>query len=106
MNRDEEMLLKAFAAGELVSEVAEAKKANLLRAAEACLKKDKRINIRLAGRDLEALQRIALREGMPYQTLIASILHKFVSGQLEDLATKDEKPKPEVWRIRATRYPD
>lgn len=45
-------------------------------------KKDKRINIRLAGNDLEHLQKIAVQEGLPYQTLIASLIHKYVTGRL------------------------
>jgi len=43
------------------------------------LKKDKRVNIRISSKDLEGLQVIALQEGLPYQTLMASILHKFVA---------------------------
>jgi predicted DNA binding CopG/RHH family protein len=50
--------------------------------AEATFKKDARINIRLSSRDLRALQARALREGIPYQTLVSSVLHKFVDGQL------------------------
>jgi predicted DNA binding CopG/RHH family protein len=50
--------------------------------AEATLKKDARINIRLSSRDLRALQARALKEGIPYQTLVSSVLHKFVDGQL------------------------
>jgi predicted DNA binding CopG/RHH family protein len=52
--------------------------------AEATFKKDARINIRLSSRDLRALQVRALQEGMPYQTLVSSVLHKFVDGQLID----------------------
>ncbi len=48
----------------------------------ATLKKDARINIRISSRDLRALQARALREGIPYQTLVSSVLHKFVDGQL------------------------
>jgi len=43
--------------------------------------KDKRINIRIAGKDLEEIQKKALEEGIPYQTLISSILHKYASGR-------------------------
>lgn len=43
-------------------------------------KKDARINIRIASRDLRALQKRALAEGIPYQTLVASILHKYAEG--------------------------
>ena len=50
--------------------------------ASATLAKDKRINIRIASRVLEGLQIRALEEGIPYQTLVASILHKFVAGRL------------------------
>jgi len=50
--------------------------------AEATFKKDARINIRISSRDLRALQARALKEGIPYQTLVSSVLHKFVDGQL------------------------
>ena len=53
--------------------------------AAATLIKDKRINIRLSSRDLEDVQTRAAEEGMPYQTLIASILHKYVSGRLIEI---------------------
>ncbi len=55
--------------------------------AKNSLKKDQRINIRLASKDLMGLQKKAMREGLPYQTLISSVLHKYVTGQL--------KPAPE-----------
>ncbi len=48
------------------------------------LKKNKKINIRISENDLSALQRRAAREGIPYQTLIGSVLHKFVSGFLKE----------------------
>ena len=54
--------------------------------AEATFKKDARINIRLSSRDLRALQARALKEGIPYQTLVSSVLHKFVDGQLVEKA--------------------
>lgn len=53
--------------------------------ATATLTKDKRINIRLSSRDLEDVQTRAAEEGMPYQTLIASVLHKYVSGRLVEV---------------------
>jgi len=45
---------------------------------------DRRVNIRLSAGDLQDIQVRALEEGMPYQTLIASILHKYVTGRLEE----------------------
>jgi predicted DNA binding CopG/RHH family protein len=56
--------------------------ARLRAAAEATLLKNKRVNIRISSRDLEGLQSRAAEEGVPYQTLMASVLHKFVSGRL------------------------
>ena len=47
-------------------------------------KKDKRINIRISTKDLEGIQKKALEEGLAYQSLIASILHKYVSGRLSE----------------------
>jgi predicted DNA binding CopG/RHH family protein len=52
--------------------------------ARDALKKDKRINIRLNEKDLESIQNIAVDEGIPYQTLISSLIHKFVTGKLID----------------------
>jgi predicted DNA binding CopG/RHH family protein len=52
--------------------------------AHATFRKDTRINIRISSKDLEELQKRALEEGIPYQTLIASILHKYASGRLVD----------------------
>ncbi|MBD3816772.1 MAG: hypothetical protein IE913_10060 [Halothiobacillus sp.] len=83
---DEQTLLSAFEAGELTSDFTEERRQQLMAIAESSVKKDKRINIRLAQRDLEAIQRRAMQEGLPYQTLIASILHKYASGSLKDLS--------------------
>ena len=56
--------------------------AALKQGADNYIKKDKRISIRVYGSDLEQIKRIAMQEGLPYQTLITSILHKFATGQL------------------------
>ncbi|MHC1729063.1 MAG: CopG family antitoxin [Syntrophobacteraceae bacterium] len=52
--------------------------------ASATFKKDKRINIRISQKDLAAIQKKALEEGIPYQTLISSVLHKYISGRLTE----------------------
>jgi predicted DNA binding CopG/RHH family protein len=52
--------------------------------ARATFRKDRRVNIRISAKDLEALQKRAIREGMPYQTLISSVLHKYASGALKE----------------------
>ena len=48
------------------------------------LRKDKRVNIRISSRDLESLQTKAVEDGIPYQTLMASVLHRFVAGRLRE----------------------
>ena len=55
--------------------------------AKATFKKDRRVNIRISTKDLEAIQNRAMEEGIPYQTLIASLLHKYVSGRLVERKT-------------------
>jgi predicted DNA binding CopG/RHH family protein len=50
--------------------------------ARAAFRKNKRVNIRISEKDLIDLQKLALREGIPYQTLISSVLHKYISGTL------------------------
>jgi predicted DNA binding CopG/RHH family protein len=50
--------------------------------ARATFRKDKRVNIRISEKDLLNLQKHAVRQGIPYQTLISSVLHKYVSGGL------------------------
>jgi len=52
--------------------------------ARAAFRKGKRVNIRISEKDLLDLQRRALRDGIPYQTLISSVLHKYVSGALAE----------------------
>ena len=52
-------------------------------AAKNTLKKDKRVNIRISERDLSSIQKIALEEGIPYQTLISSVLHKYVNKKIK-----------------------
>jgi len=50
--------------------------------ARATLRKDKRVNIRMAERDLVRFQKTAVQEGLPYQTFLSSILHKYINGRL------------------------
>ena len=55
--------------------------------AKATVRKDKRVNIRMSEKDLIGLQKKAMEEGLPYQTLISSVLHKYVNGRLVDKAS-------------------
>ena len=84
LNKEERELLKDFESGDFKSVLTPSRKKSLQAAAEETIRKDKRINIRISSRDLESLQRKALKEGMPYQTLVSSILHKYVSGSLSE----------------------
>jgi len=52
--------------------------------AKNTFKKNKRVNIRMSEIDLELLREKALIEGLPYQTLMSSVLHKYVTGRLQD----------------------
>ena len=84
LDQDERELLEAVESGALRS-IATPDLLNQLReSAQATGKKNQRINIRLSGTDLEALRVRALRLGIPYQTLISSILHRYVNGDLRD----------------------
>ena len=77
-------LLRAYEAGELKSVATKEELARLRAAARATATKDRRVNIRLSSGDLMDIQARALEEGIPYQTLIASVLHKYVSGRLTE----------------------
>jgi len=52
--------------------------------AKNTMRKDKRVNIRISSRDLEQLQTMAMEDGIPYQTLMSSILHRFLTGKLAE----------------------
>ncbi|MFZ5858081.1 MAG: antitoxin [Chloroflexota bacterium] len=83
LQQDELELLASYEADEWTSAKKLSEQKEQYRAyARATFSKDKRVNIRIASKDLVSLQRRAIREGIPYQTLISSVLHKYVSGML------------------------
>jgi predicted DNA binding CopG/RHH family protein len=85
LDKEERELLQSVEAGEWESVPGkEAALEGYREYARATFKKDRRVNIRMSTKDLEALQKRALEEGIPYRTLISSILHKYVSGWLRD----------------------
>jgi len=81
---DEDEILKSFDDGEWQSVGDPHRRIDLKEYARATLLKDKRITLRLSSGDLMAIQSIAVEEGIPYQTLISSIVHKYVTGRLVD----------------------
>jgi predicted DNA binding CopG/RHH family protein len=84
LDPEEQTLLEELENEEWVSAVAAPNSfAELKEAALNTQRKDKRVNIRISERDLTSIQKIALEEGIPYQTLISSVLHKFVNRKLE-----------------------
>lgn len=85
LDREESEILEALESGKVrrAKDSSDIQKRHQLYA-EAMLKKDARINIRLPSKDLRGLQKKALAEGIPYQTLVASILHKYVEGRLHE----------------------
>jgi predicted DNA binding CopG/RHH family protein len=80
----DEEIIEAYESGALTSIASKTELNRLKAAARATAAKDRRVNIRLSEGDLQDIQVRALAEGMPYQTLIASILHKYVTGRLEE----------------------
>ena len=88
LKREDQELLEAFEAGEFESDLKNERRAQLAKLADEAIRKDKRINIRISSRDLEALQRRAIEEGLPYQSLVSSVLHKYVSGGFKDILAK------------------
>ncbi len=84
MNEYEKELLDLEEKGLIeASEPSLAERKALMDAAKQTLQKDKRINIRISNRDLVSLKRKANRFGMPYQTLISSVLHQYISGDIK-----------------------
>jgi predicted DNA binding CopG/RHH family protein len=88
----EEEVLSAFEKEALISVATKQELAKFKAAARATAIKDRRVNIRLSSGDLSDIQVRALEEGVPYQTLIASVLHKYVTGRLAERPTPRRAP--------------
>lgn len=85
LSRDEREILTAFERGALKSVVtSDAALRRYRDYARATLAKNRRVNIRMSATDLADIQVRAEEEGLPYQTLMASVLHKFVTGRLQE----------------------
>lgn len=92
-NKLEEEILASFERGEWQSVPnLNAELARFASMASASLIKDKRVNIRISSRDLEDIQAKAAEEAIPYQTLMSSVLHKFVTGRLVEAAPGPDIP--------------
>jgi len=86
LTKEEKEILDSFEKDEWVpvTNLAKRKKA-LMGYARNTLRKDKRLNIRISERDLLELQKRAVVEGLPYQTYVSSIIHKFINGNLVEV---------------------
>ena len=85
LDKGEQELLDSFERGEWQPvENLDAEKKRHQRYAHNTIKKDRRVNIRMTSKDLSELQNMAMEDGVPYQTLISSVLHRYVGGRLVD----------------------
>ncbi len=82
LDREEKEILESFEQGEWQSVGDKTRLTKLGSYAKATLAKDRQITLRLSSFDLDAIQAKAIEEGIPYQTLISSILHKYATGLL------------------------
>ena len=82
LNSEERELLKSVERGEWRSATSKTAVKRYVQTARRTIKKDRRVNIRLSKVDLEGIQTKAFEEGLPYQTLISSVLHKYITGSL------------------------
>ena len=83
LDDEEAQLLQSFESGEWVSvDNVKNEITTHQKVAKETLKKDKRINIRLSSNDLELLKTNAVEIGLPYQTLVSSVLHQYATGRL------------------------
>jgi predicted DNA binding CopG/RHH family protein len=92
LTTEEREILKSYEKGEWTpSKKLSTDRKELQEYAKAALRKDKRVNIRISTNDLVQLQHRAVHEGIPYQTLISSVLHKFLNGRLVERGPETKK---------------
>ena len=84
LDKEEKEILESYENDEWVSVSNKGDISKYKAAAKNTFKKDKRVNIRISKMDLELIQEKALIEGLPYQTLMSSVLHKYVTGRFKD----------------------
>lgn len=83
LNKEEAQLIKSIERGEWVSvKNMNSEMRRYASYAKLALRKDQRISIRLSKQDLVGIQEKAVEEGIPYQTLISSVIHKYILGHL------------------------
>ncbi len=82
LTKEEKDLVNSIERGEWKATTSKSELRKYRDAAHQMMKKDARLNIRISSNDLESLQKKAMEEGLPYQTFVSSLLHKYVTGRL------------------------
>ncbi|MBL0350199.1 MAG: antitoxin [Elusimicrobia bacterium] len=82
LEKEEQDILRSYEAGEWTPLGKKADLGRYQKYARATFQKDRRVNIRISSKDLAGAQKKAMEEGIPYQTLISSVIHKYVAGVL------------------------
>ncbi len=83
LDREEKEILEAYESGQLkLSKPSKKEIAAIKAAARNTFRKDKRITIRLYDHDFKGIQKKALQMGIPYQTLISGVIHRYIEGDL------------------------
>ena len=91
LDQEERELLESFERDEWSIPGREVETERYREYARVTFKKDERVNIRMSGKDLEAIKTRALEEGIPYQTLMSSVLHKYAEGRLVEKRGRPEQ---------------
>lgn len=82
-DREEKDILDAYDNGSMkISTPSKKEIESIKAAAKNTFKKDKRITIRLYDHDYKGIQKKAMEMGIPYQTLISGIVHRYIEGEL------------------------
>ena len=83
LDREEKEILDAYERGDItLAAPAKEEKERLRGIAKNTFKKNKRLTIRLYEHDLEGIKKKALEKGVPYQSLVSSMIHQYVEGDL------------------------
>ena len=82
LNKEEKNILASVERGEWRATIKKNDLRKYQEAAQQMMRKDTRLNIRISSHDLKNLQKRAMQEGLPYQTFVSSLLHKYVTGRL------------------------
>jgi predicted DNA binding CopG/RHH family protein len=96
IDRDEMELAKSLETEEWVSDLSKKDKKRYEEYARASLTKQRRINIRMTERDLKKIQAKAIEEGLPYQSLISMLIHKYNEGKLSIHEGRNKGTQPIV----------